>query len=189
MKKSFTIGLYLIVAFNTGAQVIDHAGARALFLEAGSDSCKARELFNVLDKQPVEKNAVLLAYKGVAETMLARCTKRNIEKLSVFNSGRRNLERALAMDPLNWEIRFLRFQLQTQIPALLNYNHFREDKPFLLEKLPQAVREEPDKYFMGTVIQILILSGEFSKAENRRLENLISVANESYKSLLTGIKD
>ncbi len=147
---------------------------RQLFLEAGTDSCRARELFGMLEDRNLENAPVLLAYKGVAEAMLAQCTRRNLEKLNVFLAGKKNLEQALSLAPDDWEIRFLRFQLQTQIPSILGYNDFKTDKPILLQVLPAAVRTEPDSLYLAKVIRILILSGEFSLQEEQELKGLLN---------------
>lgn len=73
-----------------------------------------------------------LAYLGAFQMIWAKHTPNPFEKLSSFNKGKNNIEKALKNDPENVEIIFLRYSLQKNSPAFLGYNdNLDDDKKFL----------------------------------------------------------
>lgn len=62
-------------------------------------------------------------YTGAATMLMARHTLNPMAKLNYFEKGKTLLEDAIQRDPQNIELRFLRFCIQSNIPALLAYHH------------------------------------------------------------------
>ena len=105
--------------------------------EQKEKACK--EMITML-KDYNEKNHPLYAgYKGCATMMMAKHVINPVSKLSWFIKGRNLLEASLDNEPLNIELRFLRFANQTNIPSFLGYHSdIEKDKNFLLKSLPQV---------------------------------------------------
>lgn len=68
-----------------------------------------------------DNNALHLAYKGAASAMSAGITDGVSNKLSLFNTGKKQLENAVTMDANNAEIRFIRLSVQLETPFFLGY--------------------------------------------------------------------
>ncbi|HYF68450.1 MAG TPA: hypothetical protein VD884_09945 [Ohtaekwangia sp.] len=77
-------------------------------------------------------NNIHLAYLGGFQTIWANHTINPFSKLSTFNEGKRNIEKAVKNDPDNIEIRFVRLSVQKNAPSFLGYyDQIKEDEAFL----------------------------------------------------------
>ena len=64
-------------------------------------------------------------------------------KWSEFKTGKKMLERAIALAPQEPELRYIRLSLQANLPSFLNYsNNIKEDQHFLKAALPKII--DPD---------------------------------------------
>ena len=58
-------------------------------------------------------------------------------KLSYFNKGKLILEKAIQAEGKNVELRFLRYSIQTNVPAFLGYkSNLKNDYNFLKQAIP-----------------------------------------------------
>lgn len=152
---------------------LDISQVRDSFFNGWLGECGATKLFSQLEN--VELNEpILSAYKGAAEMTLANCVSNPFKKYHYFNDGKAGLESAVANDPENFEIRYLRFVVQGQLPAILNYNNKDEDRQFLIESLLLQSRNTiPDEY-MNFVLEQIIQSNELSQDEKKKLSLLLN---------------
>lgn len=68
--------------------------------------------------------------------LMAKHVINPFSKLSYFKKGRIMLEKAINTDKNNVELRFLRYTIQTSVPAFLNYSQDKkQDKEFLISSL------------------------------------------------------
>jgi hypothetical protein len=178
-KRVLLVTLMLIVSGFTGTQSnllfgqgVELNEARRLYMRAEFDSCAGEGLYNRLKGLDLEKSPVLLAYRGTARSMMARCTRGSFKKLNVFKEGKEEVERALSMSPTNWEIRYLRFHLQSEIPLFLNYRNFDEDMPMLVRSVNAGLVRSEDPWFMRRILTLLSGSDRFSEAEQKRFLEL-----------------
>jgi hypothetical protein len=110
----------------------DIAQVRALFLDAYVNESSARKLAEVLNDCS-KQDPVFTGYRGMSQVMMCNYVHNPFSKLSFFLNGRNLIEQALAQDPGNVELRFLRFTVQSNVPSILNYsNKLTEDKSILL---------------------------------------------------------
>lgn len=90
-------------------------------------------LYDALQTVNKSDGNVLLAYKGASIAMKGRYEKGAKDKSEMFKNGISLVESALAIEPKNIEIRFIRLTIQQNSPKLLKYKeHIEEDKEFLL---------------------------------------------------------
>ncbi|MEO6837502.1 MAG: hypothetical protein ABI261_02575 [Ginsengibacter sp.] len=138
MKKLLFIGL-LFCGFTAFSNVpVDMNEVRSLYKEAvkSEDSCK--ELVKISSGFNEEKNPLMLGYKGSATMLMAKHVFNPFTKMSYFKKGKQMLEKAIEVDENNLELRFLRFNAQTNMPSFLGYNNSIEnDKKFLLNGFSQ----------------------------------------------------
>ncbi|TAH42617.1 MAG: hypothetical protein EYC69_05110 [Bacteroidetes bacterium] len=91
-----------------------------------------------------------MAYIGALRMKLAGILGSPLQKLSTFKEGKKSLEKAISMDSINAEYRFLRLIIQENAPGILAYNHnLEEDKMYIIQKFPKLnefLKSEIRKY-------------------------------------------
>lgn len=115
--------LTIIILFGAFGQsnATDIGQLRKDYITAISDSDKADELYKKLSsvKNP---DALTLAYLGSVEAILGKHAWNPVDKLSYLKQGFTTINRAVAKDPNQLEVRFLRFSLQYFVPSFLGYS-------------------------------------------------------------------
>ena len=102
-----------------------------------------RRMHTEFEKIDVSKNNLLLGYKGAIELGMGRHDPNVFKKMSWFNDGKEHLEKSIANDPQNLELRFLRLTIQTNMPSFLGYGESKQtDKVFVLQNLEKAHSED-----------------------------------------------
>jgi len=101
------------------------------YLEIAPDNktiCK-----QMIDSVPANTtNPVFLAYLGAYQTIWANHVFNPLSKLSTFNKGKKNIQKAVTMDSNNVEIRFIRYSIQKNAPRFLGYSSdLATDKKFI----------------------------------------------------------
>ncbi len=100
-------------------------------------------------------NMTYYGYKAGATILSAKYKSNPITKLNDFIIGKNMLEKAIAKDKSNIELRFLRYGIQTNAPYILGYNkNITEDQHFLkrnFEKLhDQEIKNLIRQYLLQT---------------------------------------
>jgi hypothetical protein len=141
---------------------------RVMYEKAATDKISCKKLINLLQPFGEKNNPLLLGYKGGATMMMAQYVQNPFTKLSYFKSGKDMLQKAIEVDERNVELRFLRFTVQSNVPAFLGYrNKIAEDKTFLLNSL--SVKRDP---FLEKLILTFLRNSEIlSEKEKQELKN------------------
>ncbi|MGY0034764.1 hypothetical protein [Pedobacter sp. NJ-S-72] len=109
---------------------------KTLFETSAHNKVDANRLLKLLSVVSYTSPPLLICYKGAAEMMQAKHGINPIHKFARFKKGKKFIEEAVKKEPHNLEIRFLRFMIQTNLPAFLKYNdNINEDKKYLLANL------------------------------------------------------
>ena len=90
------------------------------------------EFYNLMTDYRLESSTAE-GYFALATMMLAKTYKNPFTKLSYFNKGKRILEKTIKSNPENVELRFLRYAVQTKVPAILFYFDDMEDDKEILD--------------------------------------------------------
>ena len=105
---------------------------RKNYLVAVKDKNICSSMIHQLENNP-ESN-VHLAYLGAFQTIWAKHILNPINKLSTFNKGKENIDKAAKLSPNNVEIVFIRHSIQKNCPGFLGYrDNLKEDEKFLLK--------------------------------------------------------
>ena len=127
------IWLFILFCSSSHAMDIPLNEVRLLFNKSATNEESCKKLMSVLNQYNETNNSTLAAYKACATMMMANHVFNPISKLSNFNQGKELLEKCVAADKENIEIRYLRFTIQSKSPAFLGYNNsISNDKEFLL---------------------------------------------------------
>jgi len=120
------------------------------------------------------QEALVLGYKAASEAIKARDASM-LNKLTYVQQAARTFEQAVALDPANAEIRFLRFSVESNLPPFLGLSkHVDEDKAFLLAAALQHPRSGLDDEAFRTVRGFLVGRGHVSEAQAEQLAQVKS---------------
>ena len=128
IKLIATLSLFCLTQTHLFGMDLEYV--RANYDKAVTDKKLCRQLIEDLEK--AEKSSLFLAYLGGLQTIWANHVFSPISKLNTFNQGKKNIEKAIASDKDNAEIRFIRLSVQKNAPSFLGYNSMiKTDKAFL----------------------------------------------------------
>lgn len=104
---------------------------RTNYNKAVSDKALCEKMITELSKTQNESTDYL-AYLGGFQAIWANHVFSPLSKLSTFNKGKKNIERAIKKEPDNAEYRFIRLSIQKNVPSILGYkSNIKEDTEFL----------------------------------------------------------
>jgi hypothetical protein len=122
---------------------------------------------DLIDKLNASNNNTFLGYKGAVTMIMAKHVFSPYKKLNYFKNGKEILEQAILKEPLNIELRFLRFSIQSNSPKFLDYHsNLFSDKSFLLKE----VKTINDNDLKQRITKFLLNNNEVSKAEKLTLQ-------------------
>jgi hypothetical protein len=127
---------------------------RNLLMQA-AESKKANTQLKAALAQYPDNNMVIKGYRGVSTMIEAKHMFNPMSRWNKFKQGRAIMEEAIQSDVNNFELRYLRFAIQTSVPAVLGYSkHIEEDKKLLISQLDKVkdadLRNRTVKYLMST---------------------------------------
>jgi len=109
---------------------------RELFASANTVEADNVKLLELTENAVLEKNPLEYAYHAGGLMSMANHTYWPGTKLAYFNKGKVKLNKAVNFAFQNVEIRFIRYAIQKNAPAMLGYDSkLQEDKAFILEKM------------------------------------------------------
>jgi len=109
---------------------------RKMFHRSVNSEQECKKLIQILEPFNVKINPLYSGYQAGAIMLMAKHVINPFSKLSYFKKGRIMLEKAINTDKNNVELRFLRYTIQTSVPAFLNYSqNKKQDKEFLISSL------------------------------------------------------
>lgn len=135
---------------------------------AAADKAAGEKFYQLLAEYHAQ-DALVLGYKAAAQAIRARDASM-FNKLTYVQDAARTFAQAVALAPENAEIRFLRFSVESNLPAFLGLStHVDEDKAFLLSSALAYPRSGLDAESFRTVRSFLVAHGHVSTADAARL--------------------
>ena len=150
---------------------LDPATLRRHYEAAAADKTAGEKFYQLLADYNAN-DALVLAYKAAAEAIRARDASM-FNKLTYVQQAARTFEQAVALDGNNPEIRFLRFSVESNLPAFLGLSkHLDEDRALLLRSSLSHPESGLDAEAFRTVRDFLVDRGHVSEAEAQQLSKL-----------------
>ena len=144
---------------------------RRHYEQAATDK-QAGEKFYELLRGYAGQDALVLGYKAASEAIKARDASM-FDKLTYVQQAARTFGQAVALDGDNAEIRFLRFSVESNLPAFLGLSkHVEEDRVFLLDAALQHPDSGMDAEAFQTVRGFLVDRKHVSDDEAQRLAHV-----------------
>lgn len=107
---------------------------RQAYKEAGQDDTKIAHFIDLVKDVTKDSSPVFIGYKGAALAIEAKTQKGIQSKVEAFKVGKDYIEYAIAKEPNNVELRFIRLGIQENTPKVLKYKeNIDEDKTFIIE--------------------------------------------------------
>ncbi|PKQ70409.1 hypothetical protein [Raineya orbicola] len=142
---------------------------RRLYKEASENEKKLKDFEQAIQQEKVSE-AIRYAYKGALQALKGKYSFLPAVKLNFFWEASGYLQKALAQEPENVEIIFLRFTVECGVPSLMSYAlHLQEDRKKIVELLPESHLEED---FKKAIAEYLIQSGKCTFAEKKVLQEI-----------------
>ena len=138
---------------------------------AAADKTAGEKFYKLLaDYQ--DNDALVLGYKAASEAIRARDASM-FNKLTYVQDAARTFEQAVGLAPQNPEIRFLRFSVESNLPAFLGLSkHVEEDKEMLLNAALTHPKSGLDAEAFRTVRGFLVARGHVSDEQAQRLNKV-----------------
>ncbi|GAB4196530.1 MAG: hypothetical protein OHK0057_03680 [Thermoflexibacter sp.] len=151
---------------------IDISILRKEYLKAVEDSKGIDFLLHTL-KKVNSQNGLVVAYQACLETLKAKSLWNPLEKLALAKQSQDTFARAVALNPLHLEIRFLRYSIQLSLPSYLYLsNHLEEDKQVILSLLQKKDFQDIDKESLQIITDFLLRQGQLQASEKEIVQKL-----------------
>ncbi len=135
---------FILITFVFGQSVSDLGTIRAHFKVANSSKEKANAFYDLFAEEP-SSSALIEAYRGAAITLKAKNSNDLLHKKKYATEGLTILEKSIAKEPKNIEMRLIRLSIQEHAPKILKYSsNIQEDREMIVagyKKESKAVQE------------------------------------------------
>jgi hypothetical protein len=131
-------------------------------------------LYKILDKEP-KKTALTIAYLGALDALKAKHSWNPYSKIKYLNVSEKLMQQAVAEEPHNIEILFMRFSIQHNVPGFLGYGkNLVRDREQMIAQLNNKNYGTADRELTISIIKFLIDSKRCTLAENDRLHKQLA---------------
>lgn len=107
---------------------------------ANADAANCEEFLEVMTLHK-DDDPTAQGYFALATMLQAKRFGNPFTKLSYFNKGKKILEKVIEENPENAELRFLRFAVQTEVPAILLYYGDIDDDQAILDSYAKTKKD------------------------------------------------
>ena len=141
------------------------------YKQAATDETAGEKFYQLMASYD-QRDPVVLGYKGASEAIKARDASL-LEKLRYVQAAAHTFEQAVALNPKNAEIRYLRFSVETNLPSFLGLStHVDEDRHMLLTSVLSHPHSGLDAEAFETIRNYLRTHGKLSSEEAHKLESV-----------------
>jgi len=144
---------------------------RAAFMKIADDKTAQKQIQELA--ATMAPSAVLNAYLGFVLAMQASTIFNPIKKLGRFLTATKKIDTAAKKEPLNLEIRFIRYILQSNPPAMIGYNQYlKADLAVIVEQLSKGAYTEDLEAWVQPIINEVYPSQYLSSEQKTQLDAL-----------------
>ncbi|MFC5284099.1 hypothetical protein [Pedobacter alpinus] len=174
--KTLFISILILISSLANVNARDMDQIRKDYIEAIADSDVADKLCQRLEdiKNP---DALMLAYLGSVQAIKGKHAWNPVNKMSYLKQGFATIDKAVAKDGNQLEVRFLRFSLQYYVPSFLGYSkNLINDKNKIVSILrttePTALKV--DKEILKNMVNFMIDSKKCNNQEIAVLKKILA---------------
>lgn len=172
MSKLFLLLTFSLVAHIGITQPLSEI--RKKFHQAVKDPSFSEEFERYISEVSGE-DPVIIAYKAVAEAMVAQDSWNPINKISRVTKFSKMMEKAVSEEQCNIEIRFLRFAVEYYLPPFLMMSkHLEEDRDFLITNMTAINYLDIDQDFARYILYFMNETGMVPPSQMAQLKATFS---------------
>ncbi|HEX8546647.1 MAG TPA: hypothetical protein VF691_06765 [Cytophagaceae bacterium] len=161
----------MVIGLFQSSNLINLSELRTRYKKAVEDEDEADALFKIVSSN--ESDAVFLAYKAGLESIKAKHAFNPAKKISHVSTSMKTFEKAVAKDPENIEIRYLRFVIQYHVPSFMGYSkNLDEDKSVIVKNFDKAEQYKIDLKYLQEIAGFMIYSKKLTEAETIKIKAL-----------------
>lgn len=151
-------------------KILRHQVMRAINSSKTTDS-----LYNILTAIS-NKSPLITGYTGTLQALKAKHHWNPYYKIKHVKDAQKAFSKAIAAEPHNMELRFLRFSVDYKLPRLLGYTKNMEaDKDEIIAQLTQKNYTADNKDLVITIINFLLEANTHTPAENAFLTKQLAL--------------
>ena len=121
-----------------------------------------------------QRSGLLNGYMGTLEALKAKHAWNPYYKIKYLNSCENTFKGAIAQDPHNIEIRFMRFSVEHNVPGFLGYTkNLKTDKQEMIHQIELKNYGTADKELVIAVIKFMLDSKQCTADENTFLNKTL----------------
>ena len=115
-------------------------------------------------------SGIIVAYEAAMQALMAKVVWNPFTKVSHVKLAEKVFDKAVKLDPLNIEIRFIRFSVEYHIPKWLGLSkHMQEDKDFILENINSFDTSCVSQDMLSYISNFVKESGWYSSSELEKI--------------------
>ncbi len=181
MKFKLTVFFLAVSAlvFATGDEM-DANTLRTEYYYCVSNSAKTDILYNRLLSMNSDK-AIIKGYIAALEALKAKHAWNPYAKLDYLDKAEATFAKAIAADPQNVEIRFLRYTVEFYVPAFLGYSsHMAHDKQVIIQNIKACHYSKMDKFLVENIINFFEEHKVCSSTDLTLMRNVLKQCTPTY---------
>ncbi|OOQ58114.1 hypothetical protein BC343_10710 [Mucilaginibacter pedocola] len=121
------------------------------------------------------RSGLINAYIGTLEALKAKHAWNPYYKVKYLNDCEKTFKTAVAADPHNIEIRFMRFSIEHNVPKFLGYTkNLVDDREEIIKQLDAKNYTSADKTLQRTIIKFLLESKRCTAEEQHKLNQYLA---------------
>jgi hypothetical protein len=147
---------------------------RQQLIRAINSSNSTDSLYRVLVAQPV-KTPVIVGYIAILQALKAKYSWNPYVKMQQISKAEKGFEKAIAADPQNLELRYLRYSVEHNLPAILSRSkNMAADKQEMLSQISKRQPSDEDRELVINIINYLLQNSEPAAAEKADLHKQLT---------------
>jgi hypothetical protein len=122
-----------------------------------------------------QRTGLINGYRGALQALKAKHTWNPYYKIKYLNNCEDTFKEAIAQDPHNIEIRFMRFSIEHNVPGFLGYTkNIKTDKQEMIRQIELKNYGTADKDLLVAVIKFMLDSKQCNPDENAFLNKTLA---------------
>lgn len=153
-----------------GSKAQSTAKYRKLLEEATHSDASVKVFYRETRPISEQDEPLNCGFKAMADLLMCKQVLMPTSKWQHFTKGRDLLEASIKRDPVNAELRFMRFCTQLNTPAILGYkSSLTSDRKFLISYLQDQVQSGGDTSVIYRTVKSQLLQGNTCDAAEKNL--------------------
>ena len=146
---------------------IEYAGIRKAIVQAVNNESITDSLLQKL-RPFSDSNPLILGYVGTLQALKSKHHWNPYSKLKYLQLATKTMNKAVAVAPMNLEIRFMRFSIQHYTPSFLGYSkQLAEDRQVLVKLYDTQNFGTADAIFIKSIARFMLESKRCTEAEKQ----------------------